>query len=90
MIVRNKRGSKTNQKVDDYCLRRALARLPSASSAARRLLLLPAMVFGFALIGKRKLEVGKDLKAKGLVRAEGTYGFIYKLGKKDHGLRSWP
>jgi hypothetical protein len=34
------------EKVGDHCLRRALARLPSASSAARRLLLLPAMVLG--------------------------------------------
>jgi hypothetical protein len=72
VIVRNKRGSKTNRKgkVDDYYLRRALARLPSASSAARRLLLLLlAMILGFALIGKRKLEVGADLKAKGLVKS---------------------
>jgi hypothetical protein len=71
MIVRNNRGSKSNRKgkVDDYCLRRALARLPSASSAARRLLLLLAMILGFALIGKRKLEVGEDLKAKGLVKS---------------------
>jgi hypothetical protein len=37
MIIKTKKGSKTNRKgkVDDYCLRRALARLPSASSAAR-------------------------------------------------------
>jgi hypothetical protein len=71
VIVRNKRGSKTNRKgeVDGYCLWRALARLPSASSAARRLLLLLAMILGFALIGKRKPEVGKDLKAKGLVKS---------------------
>jgi hypothetical protein len=71
MIVKNKRGSKTNRegKVDDYCLRRALARLPSASSAAPRLLLLLAMILGFALIGERKFEVGKDLKAKGLVKS---------------------
>jgi hypothetical protein len=38
------------QKVGDHCLRRALARLPSASSVARRLLLLPAMVLGAALV----------------------------------------
>jgi hypothetical protein len=48
------------EEVGDHCLRRALARLPSASSAARRLLLLPAMVLEVALvIWKRKLEVGK-------------------------------
>jgi hypothetical protein len=44
------------EKIDDHCLRRALAWLPSASSVARRLLLLPAMVLELALvIGKRKL-----------------------------------
>jgi hypothetical protein len=64
------------EKVGDHCLRRALTRLPSTSSAARRLLLLPAMVFGAALvIGKRKLEVGKDLKAKGLVKSLGHLRF---------------
>jgi hypothetical protein len=61
------------KKVGDYCLRRALARLPSASLAARRLLLLPTMVLGAALvIWKRKLEVGKDLKAEGLVKSWGV------------------
>jgi hypothetical protein len=44
MIVKNERESKMNRKtkVNDHCLRRALARLPSASSAARRRLLLLA------------------------------------------------
>jgi hypothetical protein len=38
--------------------------------AARRLLLLPTMVLGAALvIWKRKLEIGKDLKAEGLVKS---------------------
>jgi hypothetical protein len=64
------------EKIDDHCLRRVLARLPSASSAARRLLLLPAMVHGAALvIWKRRLEVGKDLKAKGLVKSWGHLRF---------------
>jgi hypothetical protein len=45
------------QKVGDHCLRRALAWLPSASSVARRLLLLPAMVLGAALvIGMERLS----------------------------------
>jgi hypothetical protein len=45
-------------------------------SAARRLLLLPAMVLGAALvIGERKLEVGEDLKAKGLVKSWGHLRF---------------
>jgi hypothetical protein len=64
------------EKVGDHCLRRALARLPSASSAARRLLLLPAMVLEAALvIWKRRLEVGEDLKAKGLVKSGGHLRF---------------
>jgi hypothetical protein len=64
------------EKVGDHCLRRVLARLPSASSAARRLLLLPAMVLGAALaFGGRKLEVGKDFKAKGLVKSWGHLRF---------------
>jgi hypothetical protein len=45
------------KRVGDHYLRRALARLPSASSVARRLLLLPAMVLGAALvIGKESLR----------------------------------
>jgi hypothetical protein len=64
------------EKVGDLCLRRALVRLPSASSAARRLLLLPTMVIGAALvIWKRKLEVGEDLKAKVLVKSWGHLRF---------------
>jgi hypothetical protein len=64
------------EKVGDHCLRRALARLPSASSAAPRLLLLPAMVLGAApVIWIRNLEVGKDLKAKGLVKSWGHLRF---------------
>jgi hypothetical protein len=64
------------KEVGDHCLRRAPARLPSASSAVRRLLLLTTMVLGAALvIGKRKLEVGKNLKAKGLVKSWGHLRF---------------
>jgi hypothetical protein len=45
------------KKVGDHCLRRAPPWLPSATSAARRLLLLPAMVLGDALvIGKESLS----------------------------------
>jgi hypothetical protein len=79
MIVKNKRESKMNRKrkVDDHCLRRALARLPSASSAARRQLLLLAMLLGFALVGKRRLEIGEDLRAKGLVKSWGHLRFSF-------------
>jgi hypothetical protein len=71
MIVKNKRGSKMNRKrrIDGHCLWHALARLPSASSAARRRLLLLAMLLGFALVGKRRLEIGEDLRAKGFVES---------------------
>jgi hypothetical protein len=31
--------------------------------------LLLAMLLGFALVGKRRLEIGKDLRAKGLVES---------------------
>jgi hypothetical protein len=61
MTVKNKRGSKMNRKrrIDDHCLRRALTRLPSASSAARRRLLLLAMLLGFALVRKEDLRLAK-------------------------------
>jgi hypothetical protein len=51
-VVRDKRKSKkkSQREVVDHCLRRALARLPSASAAARRLLPLPAIGFGDVLV----------------------------------------
>jgi hypothetical protein len=68
VIVRNKRKSKTKGKL--MIIASGARWLPSASSAERRLLLLLAMVLGPALvIGKRNLEVGEDLKAKGLVKS---------------------
>jgi hypothetical protein len=80
VIVKNERGSKMNRKrkkIDHHCLRRALARLPSASSAARRRLLLLAMFLGLALIGKRRLEIGEDSRAKGLVKSWGHLRFSF-------------
>jgi hypothetical protein len=79
MIVKNKRGSKMNRKrrIDDHCLWRTLARLPSASLAARRRLLLFVMLLGFALVGKRILEIGEDLRAKGLVESWGRLRFSF-------------
>jgi hypothetical protein len=66
-IVRNKGKSQTSNEEKMAII---------ASSVARRLLLLPAMVLGAALvIGKRKLEVGEDLKAKGLVKSWGHLRF---------------
>jgi hypothetical protein len=48
-----------NQKreIDDHCLRRALARLPSASSEARRRLRLRTMLLGIALFGKEEEDL---------------------------------
>jgi hypothetical protein len=73
MIVKNKRGSKMNResRIDDHCLRHALARLPSASSEAWRRLRLHTMPLGFALFERkrRRLEIGKDSRAKGLVES---------------------
>jgi hypothetical protein len=40
-------------------------------------------------LGKESLRLAKKLKAKGLVKSWGTYGFIYRTGEKDRGLRSW-
>jgi hypothetical protein len=57
MSLKQRRSSKTEgnlgriiREVVDHCLRRALARLPSASAAARRLLPLPAIGFGDVLV----------------------------------------
>jgi hypothetical protein len=47
------------KEIDDHCLRRALARLPSASSLARRLLLPTIKFFGNASAGGRKLGLVK-------------------------------
>jgi hypothetical protein len=79
MIVKNKRRSKMNQKrgIDDHYLRHALARLPSASSEARRRLRLRTMLLGFALFGKEEedLRLAKIWELKAWWRARGTYGF---------------
>jgi hypothetical protein len=57
-IVRNKKRSrKTCKETDDHHLRRAPARLPSASSLARRLLLLLAMeLLGVLVLKKESLD----------------------------------
>jgi hypothetical protein len=60
MIVKNKRESKMNRKGKNYCLRRTLARLPSASSAARHLLLLLDIASGICTDwGKEDLRSAK-------------------------------
>jgi hypothetical protein len=78
MIVKNKRDQRRIVKEKLTIIASdALARLPSASSAARRLLLLLAMLLEFALIGKRRFEVGKDLRTKGLVKSWGHLWFLF-------------
>jgi hypothetical protein len=47
------------KEVDDHSLRRAPARLPSASSLARRLLLLPTIEFWSTSARKRKFRLAK-------------------------------
>jgi hypothetical protein len=65
MSLKRQRGSseiernleRTVKGVDDHRLRRAPARLPSASSLARRLLLLPAIRFlGVLVLEKESLD----------------------------------
>jgi hypothetical protein len=53
-IVRNKRDLKKCEKTNDHYLRRAPARLTSASSLARCLLLLPALELLRVLVLKRE------------------------------------
>jgi hypothetical protein len=38
---------------------------------------------------RRRVEIGKDSRAKAWWRDRGTYGFIYRPGKTDRGLKSW-
>jgi hypothetical protein len=75
MSLKQRRSSKTEEnlgrimkEVDDHCLQRAPARLPSASSAARRLLLLPTIGSWSCADGEKQDWVGKGLKAKGLMK----------------------
>jgi hypothetical protein len=45
---------------------------------------------GCALFGKEKeLRLAKIRELKALWRARGAYGFIYRPGKTDRGLKSW-
>jgi hypothetical protein len=52
------------------------------------------MIPGFVLIGKRRFEVGEDLRAKGLVKSWGHLrfsfiGLVKEIVASGHGLRSW-
>jgi hypothetical protein len=37
----------------------------------------------------KRLEIGEDLRAKGLVESWGHLWFSYRPGKTDRGLKSW-
>jgi hypothetical protein len=79
--VKRKSG-KIEKGVDDHHLRQEPARLPSASSLARRLLPLPAIGFWRCAGGKGKLRLVKVWRQKAWWKIGGTYGFIYRDGKE--------
>jgi hypothetical protein len=71
------------EEADDHHLRRAPTRLPSASSLARRLLLLFAMELLGVLVLERKAWVGKGLKDRELGERLGAPEvLIYGTGKE--------
>jgi hypothetical protein len=76
--------------VDDHRLRRAPARLPSASSLARRLLLLPAIEFlGLLVLEKRSLD-WQRIEDRGLGERLGAptvliYGTGREIVARDRG-----
>jgi hypothetical protein len=91
MILETRKGSSTTEEnlekavkeVDDHRLRRAPARLPSASSLARRLLLLPAIEFlGVLVLEKGSLD-WQRLEGRRLGERLGApVVFIYGTGKE--------
>jgi hypothetical protein len=92
MIVKTRKRSKMNQRkgIDDHCLRRALALLPSASSEARRRLRRRTMLFwDVHCLERRGTEIGKDSRA---IRLGGELGaptvLFYRPCKTDRGPES--
>jgi hypothetical protein len=52
------------------------------------------MLLGFALVGKRRLEIGEDLRAKGLVESWGHLRFSFiglarQIVASGRGFGSW-
>jgi hypothetical protein len=83
-VVRNKKNSrKSCEEIDDHHLRRAPARLPSASSLAQRLLLLPTIeLFGVLVLEKRSLD-WQRLESRGFGERLGEPEvLIYGTGKE--------
>jgi hypothetical protein len=74
------------KEVDDHRLQRALARLPSASSLARSLLLLPAIRFFGVLVLEKECLDWQKLEGKRLGERLGHPRF-YLWGMVK---RSWP
>jgi hypothetical protein len=83
-VVRNKRKSrKSYEEIDDHYLWQALARLPSASSLARHLLLLPAIEFLGVLVLKKGSLDWQRLQGKRLGERPGAPAvLIYGTGKE--------
>jgi hypothetical protein len=74
------------REVDDHCLRRAPARLPSASSLARCLLLLPAIGFLGALVMEEASLDWREFEGKRLGERLGAPMVLFMGTAK----RSWP
>jgi hypothetical protein len=74
------------KEVDDLCLRRAPARLPSASSLARRLLPLPAIRFLGVLVMEKESLDWQRLEGKRLSERLGVPTVLFMGVAK----RSWP
>jgi hypothetical protein len=86
-IVRNRRKSGRNHKeVDDHCLQRVPARLPSTSSLVWRLLPLPAIGFLGALVMEKASLDWQRLEGKRLGERLGEPTVLFMGGwQRDHG-----
>jgi hypothetical protein len=71
------------KEVDDHCLRRAPAQLPSASSLARRLLLLPAIRFLGVLVPEKESLEWQRLEGKRLGARLGAPTVLFMRDGKE-------
>jgi hypothetical protein len=72
MIVKTERRPKVNQRrgINDHCVLRVLALLPSASSEAqRRLRRRTILLWDVHCLERGRVEIGKDSRAKGFVES---------------------
>jgi hypothetical protein len=83
-IIRDEKGSKKScEEANDHHLRRVPARLPSATSLARRLLLLFALELLGVLVLEKKAWVGIGLEGRGLGERLGALEvLIYRTGEE--------